>query len=49
MRRADSISALVALYAPPDVASLISAASGRPKIEFLDYDWALNSAEMSRK
>lgn len=43
-RRADSIPLFVARYATPEVAEFIGAGGGKPKIELLDYDWALNAS-----
>lgn len=41
--RAESIPAFVARYTRPEVRQLIEETEGSPPIEFLDYDWSLNS------
>lgn len=41
--RADTIPAFVARYTRPQVREFLEADEGPPSIEFLDYDWSLNS------
>ncbi|MDX1384204.1 MAG: DUF547 domain-containing protein [Thermoanaerobaculia bacterium] len=43
--RADSVTAFVAAYAPPELASAL--ADGRTEVRFTDYDWSLNDPARS--
>lgn len=45
--RADTIPAFVARYTRPEVQRFLEARDGPPAIEFLDYDWSLNSVDAS--
>lgn len=42
--RAETWLQFIAAYGPRPVAEHIAAASGRPAVTFLDYDWSLNAA-----
>ncbi len=41
--RAETIAGFIGRYAGPEVAGLISSADGQVPLEFMDYDWSLNS------
>jgi hypothetical protein len=41
---APSIAAFVAAYAAPEVRRFIAERGGKPPIEFIEYDWSLNSS-----
>ncbi len=40
--RANTIAEFIARYGNPEVSELVSGASGRVPLEFMDYDWSLN-------
>lgn len=43
--RADTIPLFIARYTRPEVAEMIREHGGEPRMEFLDYDWSLNSVD----
>jgi uncharacterized membrane protein YdjX (TVP38/TMEM64 family) len=41
--RAETVPGFIQRYAGPEVGALVSSADGRVPLEFIDYDWSLNS------